>query len=55
MDSANYCFEKLVWMSKKKGAIIHCDKYTPFSRFVTKDKPNHKEIRVVYLKTIEED
>jgi len=25
---ANYCFEKLAWMSTKKRAIIHCDKYT---------------------------
>jgi len=44
------------WMSKiKRRAIIHCDKYTPFSRFVTKDKPKHKENHVVYLKTMEED
>ena len=36
-------------------AIIHCDKYTPYSLFVTKDQPKHKENHVVDLKTKEED
>jgi len=38
-------------VQKKKRAIIHCDKYTPF---VTNDKPilKNKENHVVYLKTM---
>mgnify|MGYP000344977975 CR=1 FL=1 len=47
----NNCFEKLVWMSKRKRAIIHCDEYDPYALFVTKQKGNQVE----YFKTMEED
>ena len=41
-------------MSKKEEAINHCDKYTPYSLFVTKDKPTHKDNHVDDLKTMED-
>ena len=33
---------------QKKRASIHCDKYTPYSLFVTKDKPTDKEDHLDY-------
>ena len=40
---ANNCFEKMIWMSKVFKAINHCDKYTPYPLFVTKDKTTQRK------------